>query len=347
MPQNDSDFAVIIGFSNYAKLPVLGGAENDAKDFLNWVTHTDYGNIPANNCHLFPSQTAPHGPWQNEIDSFFGKINTQIKELKDNGKDARRLYFYFSGHGIGLDWANTALVLPPWSLEYRNAALSSAKYLTTIIQDGKFDEVFFFLDCCRDRLMMVEGFGPLYASVLPGVKTHKCASYGYFACEFTAEAFEAVLDNTGGLLDEDSKTHGLFTKCLLQGLKGGAAFNGEITTESLRSYLSINLPKLSISTIKRKQTPRFFEGTGNAYPLKIIDFGTNQNINTLKVSFTKSNSMVTLLDGALNVIKQDNSDTGPWEIPLKNGIYAIHYDGEPEKYIKITSESPNPYVYEY
>jgi len=70
---------------------------------------------------------------------------------------ARRFYFYFSGHGFAQLQTNSHLCLAKWSDKRRNNALDAKSYLNYILATGQFDEVMFFMDCCRIREVNAEG----------------------------------------------------------------------------------------------------------------------------------------------------------------------------------------------
>ena len=56
-----------------------------------------------------------------------------------------------------------------WSTDLRRkAALSSSDYLEMMSGSGKFDEIVFFLDCCRIRQIKATGLPSALAIVRPG-----------------------------------------------------------------------------------------------------------------------------------------------------------------------------------
>nr|WP_262483841.1 caspase family protein [Chryseobacterium sp. Leaf313] len=248
-----------------------------------------------------------------------------MEAFRASGKEGRRLYFYFSGHGLGIDWNETALVLPPWTDILRNYALSSSGYLKTLIQCGYFKEVFFFLDCCRNRMVGVNGAQPLFANIKPAAGTAECVSYVFSATEFDNKAFEAVIQPGNGSLLDNNRTQGLFTASLMNGLKGAAAENGKVTTTSLTNYLKLNLPELAKS-VQKIQIPRFHtENAGSE--VTIVDGIKNQDI-ILEISFKGNHRTVILEDADLNIIKEDSTENGSWNVSVKKRSYAIYNKGE-------------------
>lgn len=112
MAKNDNDYAIVVGVRHYSGLPILSGPETDANNIYEWLLSDTGGGLPKANCHLFLSTENPLSPIQDSIDICFGTI---LNEFQENHKEGRRLYFYFSGHGLGVEFDDTALVLPPWS----------------------------------------------------------------------------------------------------------------------------------------------------------------------------------------------------------------------------------------
>lgn len=318
MPANINDYAVIVGVNHYAELATLKGPDKDAERFLDWVTDEKGGSVPAANCYLVLSEKDSLLPIQHTIDQCFGKIIAQTNRQK-----GRRLYFYFSGHGLGLSWDDTALVLPPWSNIFRNYALSSGHYRTTLIESGIFSEIFFFFDCCRNRKVAVNGAPPLFGNVIPAATAGACRSYVYSASEFTNQAYEALIQSESGSLQEDG-IRGIFTESLLRGLRGAAEKDGKITSLSLAHHLERDLPKIAAQT-KKVQVPNI---QGHHADTTIIE-GLTVNITNVQITFAVSGKKVILEDSDLNVLKEGISDVNePWTVELHKGLYTIYYEDE-------------------
>ncbi|WP_250253524.1 caspase family protein [Chryseobacterium sp. Marseille-Q3244] len=318
MPANIDDYAVIVGVNHYAELATLKGPDKDAKRFHNWVVDEKGGYVPPDNCYLVLSEKDSLLPIQYTIDQCFGKINSRTKRRK-----GRRLYFYFSGHGLGLSWNDTALVLPQWDTFFRNHALSSGDYRTTLIESGIFSEIFFFFDCCRNRKVAVNGAPPSFGNVMPAATAGACRSYVYSASEFTNQAYEALIQSESGSLQEDG-IRGIFTESLLRGLRGAAEKDGKITSLSLANHLERDLPKIAAQT-KKVQVPNI---QGDHADTTIID-GLTVNITNVQITFTVSGKKAILEDSELKVLKEGISDVNePWTVDLYKGLYTIYYEDE-------------------
>ena len=93
-----NDYALLIGINDYpqwnAGQKSLKGPIRDATEFRNWLIDPEGGGLLPGNVHLLTSQAQPLGPLQIDIDKAFWQIRQNSE-----GKERRRFYFYFSGHG--------------------------------------------------------------------------------------------------------------------------------------------------------------------------------------------------------------------------------------------------------
>ena len=118
------------------------------------ILSQDYPACPPRTSHR-PEDVEPRLPIQTEIDKAFKAIRTQLGKGK-----GRRLYVYFSGHGLGRNTLGADLCMAQWSKDFwRNAALDSEDYQKKVIASGYFRELVFFLDCCRVREVNARGRG--------------------------------------------------------------------------------------------------------------------------------------------------------------------------------------------
>jgi hypothetical protein len=211
---------------------------------------------------------------------------------------------------------NSAMLLPKWSFSMRNYALSSEKYLLQLVNKGIFEEIFFFMDCCRNRIGGVEGQPPLWGSAAPS--SFSCEYLLYYASEFDNPAFESVLTSDIKTLD-NLLPRGLFTRVLLNGLKGAAADkDGRLKVQDLVNYVKRELPALAHG-VGKTQIPR---------PKIEIDlekeiagpFGKTIDVS---IRFQKPGIKVILEDPDLNEIKKGNSSDEKWDLTLKRGKYIL------------------------
>src|SRR4051812_27848904 len=118
---NNEHFAVIVGINYYTPenlggLPTLEAPMNDASDFEEWLL--TIGGLPKKNIEVVKSTANPLEPLQKQVDDAIIKTILKVPQT-----GAERIYFYFSGHGVGIDMTSTkvsAMCLADWSSIRRN-----------------------------------------------------------------------------------------------------------------------------------------------------------------------------------------------------------------------------------
>jgi hypothetical protein len=310
------DFAIIIGINDYTPvnlsgLKTLQGAVNDANKVEAWVASATGGNVPAGNIKKIISSPTPLKPLQDEIDDAFLDIEASIKA---NGGLARRLYFYFAGHGLGtLDsTVDTGLCLANWSEYRRQSALSSESYKDYIKQYGYFKEIIFIADCCRNTKINIKPKAPTFSSPVPGLNAGQTNMFVAYATQYQDQSFE--------IESIDSEMRGAFTTVLLEALEGGASKNGVIGADDLRDYLKIETPKIALQ-LGYKQIPEVSHTyTQNASLVTVT--GVHPNVN-FSFGATRSN-LIELLDGNLEVIAAfDARQNKNLSKELLSGLYQL------------------------
>jgi hypothetical protein len=252
---NPEHYAVVIGIDNYPQYRPLEGAVADAKDFEKWLcVDADGGGIPVANCKGVYSGAKPLTPLQDQIDEAF----VAIFGLVPATKGTRRLYVYFSGHGMAPTNLATHLCLANWSERFPNRALDSEEYLQAVLRLGKFSEVVMLFDCCRVRLVAAHGHPPDFNVPSPGVGAPKSRHFTGFATEFLNSAYEAATAKPDA--GQGPLVRGYFTRALLQALRGNAAqAGGGVPASKLKTYLEENTPKLAKAD-GYDQTPEIVNG---------------------------------------------------------------------------------------
>lgn len=310
------DYAIIIGINDYTPpqrrgLRTLRGAVNDANRFEEWVSKATGGNVPPNNIKKIISTSDPLKPLQDEIDDAFLEIEAMIRT---NGATARRLYFYFAGHGLGTldDTNNTAFCLANWSEYKRQAALSSREYMDTIKQYGYFEEIFFVADCCRNTKINIKPKSPTFDVIAPADTAGKTNMFVAYATQYQDQSYE--------IESIETEMRGAFTTVLLDALEGAASKNGVIGADDLRDYLKIETPKIALQK-GYKQIPDISHTYVQNTPLLTV-VTVKANIN---ITFSTSrNNIIELLNGNLDVIATyDPAKSKSYSIPLANGLYQL------------------------
>lgn len=311
MEKNINDYALIIGIEQYQQMNRLFGSVNDAILFQKWVLCEDGGNIPEDNCKFILAGATPFRPLQNDIDEKLEEI------IGDGNHQFRRLYFFFAGHGYGIKWDTNGLCLPGWTTARRRNALSSKDYLDYTISSNFFTEIYFFLDCCRDRKINASAMPPSLDIIKPGGA--QAVSLVLFASDFLSPAYEGA--------DPLSSTnvHGYFTKALLMGLKGAAADrDGVITAESLTNFTQLKTSELAKQDNKDQSVTPIFYAPGITMSSMVIKDGIQPG-RTIITILSSDIGTITLTWPDLSVQWQHDVTTGQTlELPpLTRGLYIL------------------------
>jgi hypothetical protein len=321
------DFALIIGINDYTPpsksgLRTLRGAINDANQFEAWATNTYGGNVAIANCFKITSLPKPLKPIQDEIDTAITEI---INLIKDKGGSAKRLYFYFAGHGLGSidNISDTALCLANWSELRRNTALSSEAYKEVIRQFGYFEEIIFLADCCRNTKINVKPMHPTFAPPMPNPVAGQTKLFVGYATQYQDQSFEIEVGN--------SEMRGVFTKVLIAGLNGDAANqDGIINADSLRDYLILQTP-IEAQRQGFKQKPEIVHSFISTTPLITLTNIQNKNIACHIIFTNARNNNVELIDnsGVINIF--DASQQKNVQVTLTKGLYLLRDSVTDEK----------------
>ena len=319
------DFALIIGIDNYKELDPLGpGPSNDAKSFRDWLISKDGGDVPKKNCHMITS-LPDFTPIQVQIDE-------ELVDIYQKAKDARRFYFFFAGHGIGTSWNENGLCLPKWSRMLRNYALSSSSYLKVIVESGVFEEVFFFLDCCRNRVVSSYPMRPILNWPKPSQNTANVSSLVAYASSFDTPAKQAALPVHNNTLE----IRGIFTSALIQGLKGAASEdNGNLTISGLKSYLDHRVKELT----QNKQVVRFENTFTQNLVLQRMAPGKLKV--DLEISF-KTPGEIELYGPDMGLIEKKHSKEWPKSMAVSKGYHLVkNLTSEEEKFLIVELKFEN------
>jgi len=339
---NDLDFAVVIGVEYYQQNTPLGGPHSDTEKFMDWLLDPDGGGLPRDAADPKSSpnvlkllSTPTYTPRKDDLDLWLDEKMNGI--VKDN-QGARRFYFYFSGHGIGVTQKNSALLFPLWTRTNRNYALSSEKYLDELLKKGIFKEIYFFMDCCRNRIAGVEGLAPTWSSPLPA--SGAVDYLLYYATEFDTAAFEKpVIGQEEGL--NNGLPRGLFTEVLINGLRGAAAGrNGKLSIGNLLSYVKLKLPELA-SAHNETQIPKAMLSLDPDHEI----CGPFQKKIAVTITFKVPGGKVILEDADLEIVVEEDTAVGFWNLNLSRGQYFLRAEGQQEGMKIFVDGITNQYVY--
>ncbi len=233
MSNNNNFFGVLMGFNRYddsTNFPNLEFAEHDAEELYNTLVDPKYGNYPKDNLQLLTGEVTN--------DRIQRALNIQIVKKR---KKSDTVLVYYSGHGfIAGDPKKTYLGTPETNvthlLENPLAGLQ-IQYLQDLFLESQAGNVIFIIDCCHSGAFLLSpyrGKEDIYQLPLVDERYYK------------SEGRIAFVSCPRGVMARESSDHqhGIFTYYLLEGLKSKAveAFSGEVTMESLISYVEAKAP---------------------------------------------------------------------------------------------------------
>src|SRR5688500_9961872 len=114
-----NDHAIVIGIDRYPELKPLQGPGKDAGEFRDWLV--DHAAVPSANVAMVLSHKAKKAearPVQEEVDAAFNALFKKVK-----AEPARRLYFYFAGHGCSQGTNHLALIMANANLDLLNRSM--------------------------------------------------------------------------------------------------------------------------------------------------------------------------------------------------------------------------------
>ncbi len=349
----EEDYAIIIGIQNYPDLDdahngfePLSGPENDARGFEEWVKCTNGGAVPSHNIGTILSSNFGSSvndasvakPTVLEIAGAFEKLRklSEKRQQKMAGsKIGRRLYIFMSGHGIAPTPFGTRIEKEAALLmaNVDSSNITSTLYhipgiytATWFCENECFDEVFLFMDCCRDVKITSST-----NNFLPnkGAATNTTRFYA-FAAKWSRRAKETMIDG---------KMQGVFTKALLSALWGACAYpdpdpaangSGVITGAALKSFLFRNVKKFMDPQFKEDEEDLepdiHYEPKGNegknivirkGVPLQMFPVIINISAGvtgTLKIRYDSKQEVAS---------KPGVNGPGQWTISLPIGSYLV------------------------
>lgn len=302
------EYAIIVGIDHYDKR-ALSGAVADAEAFAKFLTDMHLVSNP-DNIKLLKSDASNQIVIGYEIDNAIEAITENAKTYRN---ETNRIYFYFSGHGIGNTFNNTALCMRFWP-KMINHCISSLDYLTGLINKGIFDEVLLFLDCCRENDTMIKGLPPIgdwqnkVGERVPKVLVCNSTIYGKLSYEVS--------------IDSNQK-RGAFTSFLIESLKGDADINnsGRITALDLKQHIENNFPTYALKYNKIQNGSASTDNGGDN--IVICEVKKLEEAYNFEITFNR-NSNVTLYNKNADKLRTDNVVTGDkWHYKLEKGNYVL------------------------
>jgi hypothetical protein len=310
------DYALVIGLNDYPRFGTRGrsleGAIQDAQSFRDWlVDDKTGGGVPEENCKLILSTPEPLLPTQLEIDQKLLEIKTS-----SNQTGARRLYFYFSGHGQAGSSQDIALCLTWWSQDFRHAALAWPGYEKYLLDCTTFTEIVVFLDCCRTRTIDASALRPQVGCALPVDNAGRKRKLIAYAAEFQNAAYEGQAAARGDIDDDGPLVRGHFTTALLNGLGGGAARpEGGVTANALKAYLEQHVPRIAKDNQHEQTAVVDLNFPQAEQPI----FGSAVPMANACISFSAERNGRARLDGPMSASDHTSPELFPFTVRVRPG----------------------------
>jgi hypothetical protein len=311
--KRDMDFGVVVGVEHYPYYRPLHGAAKDARNFLAWLCDEKGGGVRRKHARLILSNLAKETPVQDEID----RMLVEVLEAARASKRARRLYFYFSGHGAANQSSSddVALLLTRWSSSLERLALSTEQYSHTLRGAGLFEEVAIFVDCCRSFSASAIGLPPTIRRTWEA----PCSTRRFIA--FASEAGQPAYSAPA-----TAKWEGIFTRCLLSILRREPR---GVPASALKDYLEteVEIEAMRFDIRQRAHADNGF--------LAGSSFGRAGQPPVLTLVFVKRRGAVVLSGGnPLRIIATHVASREPWRLQLAVGLYMLEGGNQDPVYFR-------------
>jgi len=253
MSELNNDFALSVGIGTYGEHSGLGAlaAARDAEWFHEWVTSLTGGGVAGveklgarevRRAQLVtsPAQQQDYDPRPTEarIEAYFRGLHRVAKSNRKQGlgfRVGRRLYLFFSGHGMSLGPRKITALLtadaePPDLLPHFAGRLWADHFRLA----GAFDQVLLFMDCCRHRARLVSPRPPVFKETLGEREAKRLYA---FATRTGDSAFQ---------IEYAGQKHGLLTVALRQALAPAGGVSARQLGQRLEDNILALLSKHSL-----------------------------------------------------------------------------------------------------
>jgi hypothetical protein len=346
------DWAIVVGIKSYLDPALAGlqGPENDAREFYDWVVSPAGGAVPKPQAKLIlssdfpPFTTAPEAmPTAKAITAAFEHLRTVAAQNAEKGLGrtvGRRLYVFLSGHGFApaRSVELTALLTAEATIADAQLKHIIGSYMTDHFWRARFfEQILLFMDCCRSLMDCAQLYMPFEDEFATGFdKVRRLYAYG---ARVAKESREWQMS--------DGAYHGVFTRTLLDALRGSAAdprSPSEVTAESLRNQIYTGFTNfLSPQDRQRAEGPPEPEVTYEQKPnnnFTVVTLGNRlQRVFglvkltkypvTVRVTPPRLGKRATLRDKNLAAISTLTL-ADPLVLSLNKGLYAFEIAGESE-----------------
>lgn len=232
---NPRDHAIVVGIQHYLEgIPSLLGSINDCNLFCEWLVDPQGGGVDPNNITFYASiDPTDQCPFGNQVANLI--LDLQQQAWRNQTPLGRRLYLFFSGHGVappnhsddcGLVMAN--------ALPAGIRAFIGGKVATDLRRSGWFEEVVLVMDCCREVTGNVidESVLPPFVDPAAGEKPFLHILAAGWGAATSERMLPNPLDPTKPQLQQ-----GVLTHAFLRALKLARDEDGNVSAESLKRFI--------------------------------------------------------------------------------------------------------------
>jgi hypothetical protein len=333
------DWALVVGIKAYPDLGDLGGPENDAVDFYDWVCSPLWGAVPKNQAKLilsrdfpqpFPSVSAA-APTTAAVEQFFDSLDDIANKNNDEGKGqhvGRRLYIYLAGHGFAPSIDDAALLMANATRVRVGYHIPGKPWADWFYRAGYFDEMFLFMDCCRENYPRAPLNLPAYIDVNAPDAVDRGKRFYAFGTKWSRLSRERPM--------ADGKVHGIFTSALMAGLRGGACDpkTGDITALTLQSFLYNNMKRFldpaDLQNVDIPKEPDIFAPNNPAENFLIIHLAVPTFRVRINVPANFNGKTMNIRDDKFKIVDSKIAAPPFCEFDLARGGYLAEIVGGPE-----------------
>jgi hypothetical protein len=318
------NYAIVIGIDHYKERP-LNGAVADAAAFADWLKTNNLivyntGDTIKNQKYLKLLTSAPDNEIAlgHEIDIAINDISDDVRKYKN---ETNRLYFYFSGHGVGVSYSKTALCLRYWYSKLPNFCISISEYIDGVVNKGVFDELLVFLDCCREYDYQINTKPPGFdyqtkvgTKESPSILTCYSTTYGKLS-------YEIKVNSEDSQLNPDQK-RGAFTSFLIEALKGDAdsTLSGRITGSDLKKHIKEHFQTYALKNNKI-QAAKVTDDNGDAIVIcNLVQKAIEYNFI---ITFNRTSNVSLFGPDAEEIFRSDVVPGQKWFRNLAKGYHRV------------------------
>ena len=325
---NDQHYAVVVGINRYPGLSDLTGARADAEAFAEWLEREGGGRLPPANVKRviasdeeeasFGADIGAAKPVREQIEDALSDVAAAAKAAVQANSEAwerTRVYLYVAGHGLAPSGGEGALYLAN-AREDAPRHLELAEYRRWCTGCAYFREVIVFADCCRTRENAARALSP---TLIP------CAA------AFVNRQTTWVVGFGSGLGEPtyEDEARGHFTKALLEGLENAKGDEtGALTAAELAPYVKSAVAEQT-KHLPHPQTAEIWGDLGARIVFRPEPPAARAR-REVTISFPPGYAGRVELRRGLQPIGTHDAGTGPWTLPLEEGMYEVAPDaGEP------------------